>query len=116
MLAGLVPGKQTVMTQKDLNSFLQDFQNLPRSTPLSQEPGLRILLLHVKQGEQIPQHHAPGAITVHCLAGSIHFYACDNVAELSPGKLVHLPPQQPHRLEAQAESLLLVTLASPQSN
>ena len=61
------------MNQTDLHPFLSDPAALPRSTTLLRESGLRILLLHVKDTEGIPEHHTAGAISVQCLQGEVNF-------------------------------------------
>jgi quercetin dioxygenase-like cupin family protein len=101
------------MTQYDLNHLLNDPSALPRSTTLLRENGLRCLLLHLKTGEQIPEHQARGAITVHCLQGEVQFSAGAQMADLRAGMLVSLAAGDPHALAARQESLLLVTLSEP---
>ncbi len=99
------------MTQTDLHSFISDSAGLPRTTTLSQERGLRTLLLHLNAGEQIPEHQTRGPITVHCLKGQAIFVSGQERAELSPGFLIGLAPEMPHSLVAQQDTLLLVTVS-----
>lgn len=99
------------MNQSDLNSLLAGPSALPRSTTLLHENGLRCLLLHLKPGEEIPEHSAPGAISVHCLQGQVLFSEGEATTELHPGLLLTVPAKAPHALQARKESLLLVTLA-----
>ncbi len=98
------------MKQVDLHSFLNDATTLPRTTTLVREEGLRTLLLHLKAGEQIPEHQTRGAIIVQCLAGHVSF-ASDDRVDLTPGLLVSLEPGTPHSLNAQEDTLLLVTIS-----
>ena len=98
------------MKHTDLQAFQHDTAELPRSTTLFQEPGLRGLLLHLKKGEQIPEHSTPGSIAVHCLKGEVIFASGDEEITLRPGGLVSLTPAAPHRLAALQDSLLLVTI------
>jgi quercetin dioxygenase-like cupin family protein len=92
-------------------------------TPLFHEPGIRGLLLHLRAGEQIPEHSTPGAITVQSLAGEAVFASGEAEITLTPGTLVSVSPAAPHRVAARQDSLLLVTIreeirnqpASPQS-
>jgi len=99
------------MTRADLRSFLSDPNALGRTTVLSRENGLRTLLLHLKAGEQIPEHQTRGAITVHCLKGEATFSTSEERADLRPGLLLSLAPGMPHSLAAQEETLLLVTIS-----
>ena len=98
------------MNRTDLQEFQLDTAALPRSTTLFREPGLRGLLLHLKPGEEIPEHSTPGAITVQCLKGEVIFAAGDEPMSLRPGGLISLAPAVPHRVAAQQDSLLLVTV------
>ncbi len=99
------------MNQTDLRPFLSDPAALPRSTTLLRESGLRILLLHVKDTEGIPEHHTAGAISVQCLKGEVNFFVGGEESQLTPGLLISVPPGSPHSLVARQESLLLVTIS-----
>ncbi len=101
------------MNQSDLRPLLADPSALPRSTTLLRENGLRCLLLHLKPGEEIPEHSAPGPISVHCLQGQVLFSEGEATTELHPGQLLTVAANAPHALQAREESLLLVTLAQP---
>jgi len=99
------------MNQIDLRPFVDDPSALPKATTLLRESGQRILLLHLKSGEQIPEHQTSGAITVHCLKGQVTFSARTETVELSPGLLISLGPGSPHSLLANQESVLLVSVS-----
>jgi quercetin dioxygenase-like cupin family protein len=71
------------------------------------------MLLHLRQGEEIPEHQNRGAITVHCLQGHVIFSAAGEQAELTPGLLISLSPEIPHKLSGSEDSLLLVTMSDP---
>jgi quercetin dioxygenase-like cupin family protein len=103
------------MNQTQLQPLLDEVGQLPRSTTLIHENGVRCLVLHLKPGEEIPEHNAPGAITVHCLTGHARFLAGGESAELTASSLISLPAGVPHSLIAQQETLLLVTLSEQQS-
>jgi len=99
------------MTRADLHSFLSDTVGLGPTTTLFRENGLRTLLLHLKAGEQIPEHQTRGALTVHCLKGRATFASGDERAELRPELLISLPPQAPHSVLAQQDTVLLLTIS-----
>jgi quercetin dioxygenase-like cupin family protein len=98
------------MRHTDLCAFLSNTEGLARATTLFQEGGLRGLLLHLKAGEQIPEHQTRGAITVHCLKGEAMFWSGDEQVALRPASLISLAPAVPHRVAAQGDTLLLVTV------
>ena len=99
------------MNQTDLGAFLSEGADLPRTTTLLRETGLRTLLLHLKRGETVPQHQTRGAITVHCLRGEARFFAGDQPVKLTPALLISLPPATPHSVTADQDTLLLVTVS-----
>ena len=99
------------MTHTDLHSFLSDTAGLGRTTTLFRENGLRMLLLHLKAGEELPEHQTRGAISVHCLKGEAIFSSGDERAELRPDLLLGVAPGKPHSVAAQQDTLLLVTIS-----
>lgn len=101
------------MSHIDLNALLADASALPRSTTLVRENGLRCILLHLKPGENIPEHQARGPISVHCLGGEVQFSAGEERTDLRAGLLITLKAGLPHALTAREDSLLLVTLSEP---
>jgi quercetin dioxygenase-like cupin family protein len=103
------------MTWSDLESIRARTDEFPRSTVLFREAGLRTLLLHLKAGENIPEHQTRGAILVHCLAGRGVFAAGEERTELRPGILVSVPASAPHGVAAAVdeELLLLVAVSEP---
>jgi len=98
------------MKHADLHAVQLDTTALPRSTTLFHEPGLRGLLLHLKAGEELPEHATPGSISVQSLKGEVIFASGKEQKTLSPGFLISLAPGVPHRVVAQQDSLLLVTI------
>ncbi len=99
------------MNRADLQSFLNSETPLPRTTTLVREGGLRAVLFHLNAGEELPEHHTRGAITVQCLAGESMLAAGEERAEMKPGLLISLGPGAPHSVIAQEDSVLLVTIS-----
>ncbi len=107
------------MNHADLGPFLHDATELPRSTQLLREAGLRTILLHLKPGEQIPEHQTRGALTIYCLKGKSALIAGAERVEVAAAFLVSLPPGAPHSVIAEQDTLLLLTLSDqppPQSS
>ena len=98
------------MKHTDLQTFQNDTTALARATTLFHEYGMRGLLLHLKAGEQIPEHRTQGSITVQSLKGEAIFASGEEQITLRPGSLVSLAPAVPHRVMAQQDTLLLVTV------
>lgn len=81
---------------------------------LVREPDLRIVLLVMKAGSRVPEHHADGTASVHVLSGHVRLSLPDRVVDLSTGQLLVLERGLRHAVEAVAESTFLLTLGWPQ--
>lgn len=71
---------------------------------------VEILRLVLPVGKEIPMHVAPGVLLVHCLEGKVAFTAFGKTQEIEPGRLIYLPPREPHSVQAIEASSLLVTI------
>lgn len=77
---------------------------------LAKTPSLEVIRLVLPAGKHIPQHHAPGEITVHCLEGRVTFSIGARDHLLSAGDWLYLTAAEPHALTALEDSSLLVTM------
>ena len=75
--------------------------------------GLRIVLIALKAGSRIPEHHTEGQISIQTIAGHIQVRADGRSFELRPGGLLALDQGLPHHVEALEESAFLLTIAWP---
>ena len=75
--------------------------------------GLRIVLIALKAGSRIPEHHTEGQISVQTIVGHIQVRADGRTFELRPGGLLALDQGLPHDVEALEESAFLLTIAWP---
>ena len=75
--------------------------------------GLRIVLIALKAGSRIPEHHTEGQISVQTIVGHIQVRADWLTFELRPGGLLALDQGLPHDVEALEESAFLLTIAWP---
>jgi len=76
---------------------------------------LRILLIGLRPGTQIAEHHAAGPVSIQIVSGHILIRAAGKAFDLREGQLLALEAGVPHDLEALAESAVLVTIAWPES-
>ena len=77
---------------------------------LAKTADVEILRLVLPAGKEVPMHVAPGVLVVHCLEGRVAFTAFGKTQDLEPGRLVYLPPKEPHAVKAVEPSSLLVTI------
>lgn len=71
---------------------------------------IEVIRLILPAGKIIPEHKAPGAITVQCLEGEVDFTACGKTETLTDGHMLFLTAAEPHALEAKRNSSVLVTI------
>jgi len=96
-----------------------EFGAKPIARTLLNQMGIRVLLLCVRKGQIVPEHTAPGPITVQALTGHTTFYDGETAVDMKPGALLLLEAGRPHRLEvkedATEDATLLVTIFDSRS-
>jgi quercetin dioxygenase-like cupin family protein len=83
------------------------------STSLLKVAHLQLMRLVLPAGHALPEHHVPGEITIQCLSGEVDVITPARTCRLAPDTLVMLPAAEPHRVQAHADSVLLVTVLRP---
>ena len=98
------------MQQLDINDFIEFNDQKFNPVVLVNEPGMRLVLLCLRAGQQVPEHSAAGRITVQAITGRAAFYDGDEACEMFAGTLVRLEAGRAHRVEAHTDTALLVTM------
>ena len=80
-----------------------------QTATLVKAPYLKVVRLVVPAGKDIPEHAAPGDITVHCLTGAVDFTADGRTVRLTPGQLIYLTVGVRHALKGVEDTIVLVT-------
>ncbi len=83
------------------------------SLTLIRDPGFDLILVALNATRQLPEHKAPGAISVLVLDGRITFSTNGEQLELGRHDLVTLPAKVLHSVQALEESAILITIAAP---
>ncbi|UQN08113.1 cupin domain-containing protein [Deinococcus sp. QL22] len=83
------------------------------SLTLVRDPGFTLLLVALQAGSGLPDHTAPGPISVLVLDGRVAFTSQGERLELAPHELVTLPARIPHEVMALEDSAILITIAVP---
>jgi quercetin dioxygenase-like cupin family protein len=78
---------------------------------LVKDEALNVLLMVLKKGAKLREHHTEGPIAVHLVSGSIRFTGGANHCLLSRDEIVALDRGIPHSLEALEDSSLVLTTA-----
>jgi quercetin dioxygenase-like cupin family protein len=83
------------------------------SLTLIRDPGFDLILVALNATGQLPEHKAPGAISVLVLDGRIAFSTNGERLELGRHDLVTLPAKVLHSVQALEESAILITITAP---
>jgi quercetin dioxygenase-like cupin family protein len=78
---------------------------------LVREPALRIVLVVMKAGSRLAEHRAQEITSIQAVTGHVRLALTDRSLELAAGRVLVVAPDLPHRVEAVADSALLLTLA-----
>lgn len=77
---------------------------------LVKEPGLRLVLIALKDGGRLREHRAHTSITVQVVEGMVRFTVDSRTIELVRGWVLAVDADLPHDLEAVGESAVLLTM------
>lgn len=98
------------MQSLDINDLIEFKDQKFNPVMLVNGPDIRLVLLCLRAGQQVPEHCAAGSITVQTITGRATFYDGDEPCELCTGSLVQLDAGRPHRVDAHTDTALLVTM------
>ena len=86
-----------------------------RQISIAHRGPLRLVLFAFDAGGRLPEHRAPGLVTILALRGRVRVRTPGATHELDSGQAVLLDPDIPHEVEAPVESdmLLAVHLLEP---
>src|SRR4051794_38445919 len=98
------------MQSLDINDLIEFKDQKFNPVMLVNGPDIRLVLLCLRAGQQVPEHCAAGSITVQSITGRATFYDGDDPHEIFSGSLVRLDAGRAHRVEAHTDAPLLVTM------
>jgi quercetin dioxygenase-like cupin family protein len=78
---------------------------------LVEEPTLRVVLVVMKRGARLREHHANGQVSIHTLAGLLRLGLPIQSVALPAGHVVALERALAHEVEALEDSAFLLTIA-----
>jgi len=79
-----------------------------RQIALMHQGPVRLVLFAFEKGGRMPQHSAPGWVTIHVLRGGLTVRTPEEIHLLSEGMLLSLAPDMLHDLEATEETDMLL--------
>lgn len=77
---------------------------------IAKQPGVRVVLIALKAGGRMDEHHADWAITVQGIEGHVEFTVGETTVALTSGSLLTVAAGLPHRVTGIDESALLLTI------
>jgi quercetin dioxygenase-like cupin family protein len=83
------------------------------SKTLAKYSDFRIVLVLMKAGSQMKEHHADARISIQTVHGRIRLQLPDEVVELGSGELMCLDAGVRHDVEALEESAFIITVSWP---
>lgn len=101
----------------DLTAALRALRAEPRASgnghrqiALAHHGPMRLVLFAFDAGGRLPEHTAPGWVTIHVLRGALKVRTPNGVHELREGQILALAPDVPHDVDAGAEADMLLGL------
>jgi quercetin dioxygenase-like cupin family protein len=83
------------------------------SRTLAKYPDFRIVLVLMKPGSEMKEHHADARISIQTLQGRVRLQLSDQAVELDSGELMCLESGIHHDVKALEESAFLITVSWP---
>jgi quercetin dioxygenase-like cupin family protein len=83
---------------------------------LVKHPDFRVVLIALKAGTQMHEHHATARISVQTIAGHIRLHLAERTVDLPAGHILALDQCLRHDVEALEDSAFLLTAAWPPEN
>ena len=83
------------------------------SKTLAKYPDFHIVLVLMKAGKKMSEHHVDARISIYALEGRIRVHLPDQKVELAASELMALEYAIPHDVEALEESAFLITISWP---
>lgn len=87
-----------------------------RTRALLKARQLELVHLVLPAGRELPNHSAPGEITLYCIEGTINVHTPDGHACLHAGDVVHLAAEVPHAVVALTDASALLTICLVRTN
>lgn len=103
------------MLKHNLNDLAEFNDSRFNPKVLINEPGYRMVLLSFRSGQSIPEHAAPGKVTIYAMRGHVHFFEGEAGCDLRAGEVVSLTAGAKHHVDAIEDSVLLVLATGVQA-
>ncbi|TCN54262.1 hypothetical protein EV641_105287 [Rhodococcus sp. SMB37] len=82
----------------------------PRLEKLASGAGATVIRMGFAQGQVLKDHRAPAPILVQATSGDVSFSTAEKTVSLVPGVAVHVDEGVMHKLVANADSVVMLTI------
>lgn len=82
----------------------------PAVKRLATADGVNLIAMTFQAGQSLEDHSSAHPIMVQCLKGEVVFSVGDRKETLTPGRVLHLPAQVTHRVDANQDSVFLLSM------
>lgn len=97
--------------ETEADKLLESLPGHRRKTrSLAREAGVSVVMMAMEGGDAVHEHSAPGVVTVHAMRGHVNLRTGGETIELRSGQLAVFQPAVKHDLEAQEQSVIVLTL------
>jgi uncharacterized protein (DUF2249 family)/quercetin dioxygenase-like cupin family protein len=110
LLVGILPKGEEEVQILDINKLIEFDDQKFNPKVLVNEPQMRIVLLCLRAGQEVPEHQTSGPVNAQAISGRVTFYDGAEPCEMTAGMLVRIEAGRPHRVVSHQDSALLVTL------
>lgn len=97
---------------RELDAYAREGQT---ARTLTRSADLRTVLVVIRAGNSISEHHTDVSTTVHALAGRLRLQLPDRTVDLAQGSLLVMGPGLKHDVHAEVDSTFLLTLGWPEN-
>ena len=80
------------------------------TTTLVKTATLEVIRLVIPKGKDLPEHRAPGEITLQCLEGEVDLTAAGSTRRMAAGQMLYLDAGVPHSLTGIRDASVLLTI------
>ena len=94
----------------DLHSLVSFRDEGPSIHIVSDDPGMRLVLLSLKAGQHLKEHHTKSVLFVQAVRGHVIFTVLEKSVELETGVIVRVEASTPHHVTALSDAVLLLTM------
>ena len=104
------PAGEEQLRHIDLQALASFRDEGPSVRIISDDPGVRLVLLSLKAGQQLKEHQTKSLLFVQPMQGRVSFTVLEKSIELEAGSIIRVEASIPHHVTALSDTVLLLTM------